>query len=91
MENYSMMKKFKTIISCVVIAFVVALVITTISFVQIGKARRASADYERQLEQLKTEQSKLEEDLDYLKSEEGKDDSARDQGMIPEGEYEIIM
>ena len=91
MENYSMMKKFKTIISCVVIAFVVALVITTISFVQIGKARRASADYERQLEQLKTEQSKLEEDLDYLKSEEGKDESARDQGMIPEGEYEIIM
>lgn len=91
MENFNMMKKVKVIISCVVVTFVALLIVATISFVQVGKARRASADYERQLEQLKDEKSNLEDGINYLESEEGQDDAARDQGMLPEGEYEIVL
>ena len=89
MENSSMMRKFKTIVSCLVVAFVLALVMATVSFVQIGKARRVNAEYEKQIEQLKAEQSNLKDELDYIKSEEGQDEMAREEGNLPEGEYEI--
>ncbi len=89
MANFGMIKKFKTIISCVIVAFVFVLVLATVSFVQVGKARRASADNERQIEQLKDKQFSLKDDIEYLESDEGKDESARDQGLLPEGENEI--
>ena len=91
MENYNMVKKIKIMVSCLAVAFVAALVLMTVSFVQIGKARRVNADYDNQLEQLQTKQSSLKDDIDYLKSEEGQDESARDQGLLPEGEYEITL
>ena len=89
MENLSMVKKFKTIVACLVVAFVLALVMATVSFVQIGKARRVNAEYEKQIAALKAEQSNLKDELDYIKSEEGQDEMAREEGNLPEGEYEI--
>ncbi len=89
MENLSAMKKFKTMISCFVVAFVAVLVLATVSFVQVGKARRANAEYDKQLEQVLAEESALKEDIEYLESEEGKDETARDNNLLPEGEYEI--
>lgn len=89
MENLSAMKKFKTMISCFVIAFVAVLVLATVSFVQIGKARRANAEYDKQLEQALSKESALKEEMEYLESPEGKDETARDNNLLPNGEYEI--
>ena len=70
MENANMIKKFKIIVSCLIVAFVLAIAMAAISFVQIGNVRRTNANYERQIEQLKAEQSALKEDIDNLKAEE---------------------
>ena len=85
MENLAAMRKFKIIISCLVVVFVAALVFAMVSFVHIGNARRANAEYERQIERLKEEHEQLEDDVDYLESDEGK----RDNGLLPDGECEI--
>lgn len=91
MENLSQVRKFKTIVCCLLVAFVAAFVAVTISFVQIGTARRADADYNKQIEQLKNKKSELEGDIDYLESPEGKDELAKEQDKIPEGKTEIVV
>jgi len=89
MENANLVRKFKIIVSCLIVAFVVAIAIATVSFVQIGNIRRMNAGYEKQLEQLKAEQSALKEDLEYLQSQDGKDDAAREDGLLPDGEIDV--
>ena len=91
MENLNQVRKFKTIVCCLLIAFVAAFVAVAISFVKIGSARRADADYNKQLELLKAQKEGLEDDIDYLESPEGQDDLAKEQDKIPDGKTEIVI
>lgn len=86
MENLSQVRKFKTIVCCLVVAFVAAVVAATVSFVQIGNARRAQAGYDKQIEQLQSDKAALE---NYLKSEEYKDELAKENNKLPNGQIEI--
>ena len=91
MENYKMMQKFKIIVCCLIVAFVVAMVMAVVSFVQIGEARRANIEFERQLEQIIKEKNQLQKDYEALQSGEKLDEEARDNGMIADNENDIIL
>ena len=91
MENYKMMQKFKIIVCCLIVAFVAAMVMAVVSFVQIGEARRANIEFERQLEQIIKEKNQLQKDYEALQSGEKLDEEARDNGMIADNENDIIL
>ncbi len=90
MENLAAVRKLKMMLSCIIVAFVAAIVVATISFVQISNARRVSADYERQIEMLK---DKYESNNSSLKdgelTDEAEKEIADENDMIQEGEVEI--
>ena len=62
------------------------------SFVSLGKARRKNAEYDQMIASLKSEQTVLEDNLDYMNSPEYLESKARDHlGMIKEGETLYIF
>ena len=89
MENLNQVRKFKMIVCCLMVAFVAAVVAATVSFVQIGNARRVQAGYNKQIEQLQKEKADLKNQIDYLSSEEYKEELAKENDKIPNGQIGI--
>lgn len=89
MENLNLMKRFKVIVACCSLALISVVALAVVSFVQVGRVRRANAEYEKKLEQVLAEQAALKKDIEYLESEEGKDETARDNGYLNKNENEI--
>ena len=91
MENNSMVRKFKMIVCCLIIAFVGAVALAVVSFVQIGEARRANANIERQLEQIQRQKDELQKKYEALQSGDKLDEDAREEDKIGENENEIVI
>ena len=92
MNNYKQTKKLEGIIAGCMVFFVAVVIFAVCSFVSLGKARRKNAEYDQMIASLKSEQTALEDNLDYMNSPEYLESKARDHlGMIKEGETLYIF
>ena len=87
MENSKQIKKIERIMAVSVFAFLIVLVITIFSFIELGSVRRKNAEYNEFIISLQSQKSSLELGIEEMQTEEYLNKKARDYlGMIKDGE-----